>query len=606
MSNPVQFVPFLDQNYEDIQRECLRNKTLFVDTKFPHDQTFLSDEQVKKNIIWRRPYEVTDTPKFFLNTPHRRDPGQGDLSDCWFVVAVANLTLHKQIFERVVPANQTFNKQNGYVGLFHFRFWQFGLWYDIVIDDYLPFNKKTLEPWCSWNRQERNEFWVALIEKAYAKLNGGYRNLIGGAPIEAFTDLTAGVEQRFKLNESIKERKQFFNFIIDSLKHSCLMACSINPRADGSDLEEIKPNGLVVGHSYSVTAARYLKYKKQILSMIRLRNPWANEIEWAGAWHDRDARWNHLDGEEKKRMSWQDSDDGEFWMTFQDFFVEFDILEICHLSPDTFQEEIHLDTNIQSASNSDPMTSSIFKNHRASLRMSIPTSLIADYLPFQRKTWSCLAFEGEWIENVSSGGRCITACEHGCDFWKNPQYEIETNAEDSTIKCAIVISLMQKYNRLRFTNNPIDRYDYIQARIYRVKLAPTTPIRRSHGRRLERKTYENDDLEFIGYTGSYINRREVTLYLRITSGKYVIVPSLYEPNKAGHFLLRVFVETNYSVQRSSISFPSSINHQLTRLTIATPVTSSPKSMSTPINLCSCLCPSDKQKEKNEIHFFPTT
>jgi hypothetical protein len=307
----VRFVPFLDQIYEDIQGECLAKKNLFIDTKFPY-----IDDQTKKNLIWKRPYDVTDTPQFFINSAHRRDPSQGELSDCWFVVAIANITIHKQIFERVVPLNQTFDKQNGYTGLFHFHFWQFGLWYDVVIDDYLPFNKKTAQPWCSWNRHEPNEFWVALIEKAYAKLNGGYKNLNGGAPIEAFTDLTAGVEQRFKLNESIKEQKEFFHFLIDSLKHSCLMACSINPKNDGSNLEEIKSNGLVVGHSYSITAARYLQLKKQLIPMIRLRNPWANEIEWAGAWNDRDKRWNHLDSNEKRRMSWHNSEDGEVEQIF--------------------------------------------------------------------------------------------------------------------------------------------------------------------------------------------------------------------------------------------------------------------------------------------------
>jgi hypothetical protein len=310
-SKQIQFVPFLDQDYDKIKSHCLSTNSLFSDSTFLLEHTQLIDNQTRKNIVWQRPYDVTDTPKFFVKTPHRRDPGQGDLSDCWFVVAIANITLHRQIFERVVPLNQTFDKDNGYTGLFHFHFWQFGHWYDVVIDDYLPFNRHTQEPWCSWNRQEPNEFWVSLIEKAYAKLNGGYRNLIGGAPIEAFTDLTAGVEQRFKLNDSIKERKQFFHFLIDSSKHSCLMACSINPKLDGSDLEEIKVNGLVVGHSYSITAARYLSYQQQLVRMIRLRNPWANEIEWAGAWHDRDTRWNHVDIEEKQRMSWLDSEDGE-------------------------------------------------------------------------------------------------------------------------------------------------------------------------------------------------------------------------------------------------------------------------------------------------------
>ncbi|CAF1443519.1 unnamed protein product [Rotaria sp. Silwood1] len=614
----INFIPYLDQNYEDIQRECLEKKILFIDTKFTPEQAFIINNDIeKKNIIWQRPYDVTNTPKFFINTPHRRDPGQGELSDCWFIVAIANITLHQQIFERVVPLNQTFDKQNGYTGLFHFHFWQYGLWYDVVIDDYLPFYKKTIQPWCSWNRQEPNEFWVALIEKAYAKLNGGYRNLIGGAPIEAFTDLTAGIEQRFKLNETIKEHKQFFNFLIDSLKHSCLMACSINPKIDGSNLEEIKSNGLVVGHSYSITAARYLQFKKNLLSMIRLRNPWANDIEWIGAWHDRDIRWNDLDLDEKRRMSWQDSEDGEFWMTFQDFFTEFDILEICHLSPDTFNEELHLNISSQqilSPVNNEIITTSVIKNHQTSIRMSIPTCLVTNYLPIQHKIWSCLLFEGQWIKNISSGGRCITTCEHGCNFWKNPQYKIETNTTDKTIKCAIIISLMQKYNRFKSIDNPIDRYDYIQARIYKIKTDNSTHSLRSYSHHIDtKKIYENDDLEYVGYTGSYINRREVTLYLRVPPGKYLIIPSTYEPNHDGHFLLRIFLEENYSKTQLPIQFHSSLNlnEQLTRLTISTPVNSSVKSISIKNNFLNYLCSydclslnrNDKQKQKSEIHIF---
>lgn len=138
-------------------------------------------------------------------------------------------------------------------------------------------------------------------------------------------------------------------------------------------------------------------------------------------------------------------------MSFDDFFDEFDILEICHLSPDTFEEELHLNT-------SSHQLSSVIKDHQTSMHISTPV----DNYPTQRKTWSCLSFEGQWVKNLSDGGRCIITCEHGCNFWKNPQYEIETNADNDTIKCAIVVSLMQKYNRLKSTDNPIDRYDYIQ------------------------------------------------------------------------------------------------------------------------------------------------
>lgn len=50
----------------------------------------------------------------------RSDAIQGDIGNCWVVAAIANLTLHKDLFTRVVPENQNFDK--GYAGIFHFRF----------------------------------------------------------------------------------------------------------------------------------------------------------------------------------------------------------------------------------------------------------------------------------------------------------------------------------------------------------------------------------------------------------------------------------------------------------------------------------------------------
>jgi hypothetical protein len=82
---------------------------------------------------------------------------------------LASLTQYGDLFDKVVPPEDplTFRKSEGYTGAFRFRFWVFGQWTDVVIDDRLPTSHGSL---IFVRSSAGNEFWSSLIEKAYAKL----------------------------------------------------------------------------------------------------------------------------------------------------------------------------------------------------------------------------------------------------------------------------------------------------------------------------------------------------------------------------------------------------------------------------------------------------
>lgn len=271
---------------------------------------------------WCRPYELCSNPQFFVSGATRFDINQGNLGDCWLLAAMANLTMNEKVLNSVVcEDNSDFNE--GYCGIFHFRFWHFGKFVDVVIDDLLPTKDgRTLV----YNKSlDKNEFWSALLEKAYAKLYGGYAKIQGGLSSEALEDFTGGVVEVYELKHATAK---IFDFIDKSMDRNVFFACAIMRE------KNLYGTGLHSGHAYSITDAIKLKLNPiKTVNLLRIRNPWG-ENEWTGAWSDRSAEWKSVSEPYKMTIGLVVHDDGEFWMSFEDFKKYFDILEICNVHPD--------------------------------------------------------------------------------------------------------------------------------------------------------------------------------------------------------------------------------------------------------------------------------
>uniref|UniRef100_A0A8C7P9I4 Calpain 9 n=1 Tax=Oncorhynchus mykiss TaxID=8022 RepID=A0A8C7P9I4_ONCMY len=420
------------KTFEQLRQECLQKKRLFEDPDFPAcDSSLYYSQSVPINFEWKRPGELCENPEFIVGGADRTDICQGALGDCWLLAAIASLTLHKETLARVVPNDQGFDRS--YAGIFHFQFWQHNRWLDVVVDDRLPAVRNRL---VLLHSASNNEFWSALLEKAYAKLNGSYESLKGGSTLEAMEDFTGGVGETYETKSAPTD---LFNIMKKAYDRGSMMGCSIDITSS-AESEAQTASGLVKGHAYSITGLEEVNYRGKKVKLIRIRNPWG-QVEWNGAWSDESREWNVIDSSEKKRILQNSMDDGEFWMEFEDFKANYDKIEICNLTPDSLTDET-------------------------------------------KRKWEVNMFEGNWIRGSTAGG-----CRNFIDtFWTNPQFKLTLlHADDNNDKCSVVIALMQK-NRRALRKEGLD-LQTIGFALYEVR--GTTDFFRYNGSKARSKTYIN-------------------------------------------------------------------------------------------------------------------
>ncbi|KAM9612976.1 calpain-8 [Trichechus inunguis] len=478
-------VKYLGQDFKTLRQQCLDSGVLFKDPEFPACPSALGYRDLgphtpqTQGIVWKRPTELCPSPQFIIGGATRTDISQGGLGDCWLLAAIASLTLNEELLSRVVPKDQSFQKS--YAGIFHFQFWQYGEWVDVVVDDRLPTKDGQL---LFLHSEDGTEFWSALLEKAYAKLNGSYEALIGGSTMEGFEDFTGGISEFYDLK---KPPTTLYQIVRKALRAGSLLGCSIDV-SRAAETEAVTSQKLVKSHVCSITGAEEVDFHGHPEKLIRLRNPWGR-VEWKGAWSNDAPEWNYINPRLKEELD-KEAEDGEFWMSFSDFLRQFSRLEICNLFLDSLtSEEVH--------------------------------------------KWNLALFNGRWVRGSNAGG-----CQnYPATYWTNPQFKIRLEEVDDSHEekagepcCAVLLGLMQK-NRRR------------QKRIGQGMLSIGYAVYQ-----LENHTDVHLGQDFFrGHQPSArsnicVNLREVSGRAWLPPGEYLVVPSTFEPFKDGEFCLRVFSE----------------------------------------------------------------
>lgn len=298
------------------------NISLYGKPNNPKDPQYLKKKRTIEDleIEWRRPMQIfQDEFLLFEDKIEFADIMQGSLGNCYFLSAIAALSEFPNLIYKIFRSKEVSSNNVYEIALFVDGEWQI-----VIVDDYIPYSKKF--DCCAFARPNGNELWVLLLEKAWAKINGSYLNIIGGLSCDPLTAFTGFYVSKL-YTEDIKDEKyldKFWKTIVESDEKNYIMCC------DSKGDEECRQKNIVKSHAYTLIGAKEVNYKGEKIRLCKMRNPWGNK-EWNGSWSDTCPRWNDelnsLFGHNVS--SNEDLNDGIFFISIEDLTKYFGVIHIC-------------------------------------------------------------------------------------------------------------------------------------------------------------------------------------------------------------------------------------------------------------------------------------
>ena len=291
------------------------------DKNFPKESQIIKKDKPEVPIKSERA-STFQNAVLFSKEKNLDDIVQGNLGDCYLISAMSVLK-EEHIKNCFILPKDIKPEDAVKAGAFLVRLFNGGEEeVFVLVDDY--FYKYTDNPdWVYVHSDRSNEkervIWPMVLEKAYAKMYGGYDKIEGGLIHIALAELTGCVPQLINIATEYGDHiDQFWNKLLAYHENGYLLGAS-TPNTEIT--EEVSQKKMVKGHAYSILDVR--EYKDNHL--IKLRNPHGKAgEEWDGDWGDKDkTRWTEG---ALISLTHKKADDGIFWMNINDFASEFKYL----------------------------------------------------------------------------------------------------------------------------------------------------------------------------------------------------------------------------------------------------------------------------------------
>ena len=273
-----------------------------------------------QEIEWKRISDIIPKPVIFENVIDINNLRFGRISYIYFYSVLSALSQFPSIFSKIIITKEY--NPSGFYKLLLFIDGEFQI---VYIDDYFPCIKNTNILY--FIKPLNFEFWALLIEKAWAKINGGYQNIINSWPIDFFRALT-GSSCVELIHEELNSEELFNElYYADKNYGFCISLSNSN--------KEVVKKGLLNYHMYILVECEKIEMGKNLyLHLCKFKDP-TGESNWIGDWNEKSELWNEKIRKKinKNKLNLKK---GEFWICIQDIKKYFIRSDLCHMIYDGF------------------------------------------------------------------------------------------------------------------------------------------------------------------------------------------------------------------------------------------------------------------------------